>query len=81
MLVTFQLIPDKEKLFAEVRQIELNLSDLDRKLKLAETRAEARQSRPGLELVRDEPYEGVCEEIRKLQHMIRLMQDKLIDAR
>lgn len=64
-----------------MRQIELNLSDLDRKLKLAETRAEARQSRPGLELVRDEPYEGVCEEILKLQHMIRLMQDKLIDAR
>ncbi|KAI5737324.1 hypothetical protein M8J76_012338 [Diaphorina citri] len=75
------LIPDKEKLHAEVRQLEINIEDLDRKLKLAETRAEARLYRPGLELVRDEPYEGLTGEVLSLRNMLRQMTDKLAAAR
>ncbi|KAL1458308.1 hypothetical protein WDU94_008469 [Cyamophila willieti] len=75
------LISDKEKILGEVRQLEINLEDLARKLKLAETRSEARLYRPGLELVRDDPYEGLCEEIGRLRNLTRNMKDKLTAAR
>ena len=69
------------RLEAECRALEDAIRDKINPLKLAMTRAENRQERPGIELCYDDPQMGLCAEISELKGTMSALEQKLKEAR
>lgn len=68
---------EMEKCLNEIKTLEQAFRDKTDNLKLAETRLENRAQRSGKELVLDEPYEGLCQEVYELRKIRKILSDKI----
>jgi len=64
------------KLRNEIDELKRCSAHHDATLKCAETRQEERNMRPGTELVKDTPHEGLLEEIIELRQTLRELELK-----
>lgn len=62
---------ENDVLMEDIRGLKQAISDKDKPLEVAETRAENRTYRPRVELCRDEPHEGIARERNELQNTVR----------
>lgn len=65
-----------KRCMSEIDQIQKSLDDNKDTLKLAETRLENRTYRSGMELVLDDVYEGLSDEITKLREIRSILNEK-----
>lgn len=72
---------EMEKCMNEILQLEEAYRQKSDVLKLAETRLENRTARSGMELCNDEPYHGLCDEVKKLRDTRRILMDQLNSAK
>lgn len=72
---------EMEKCIQEIQTLEQALREKRDALKLAETRLENRAQRSGMELCCDEVYRGLCDEVNQLRLTMRLLADKLNNAK
>lgn len=61
----------------EIQNLEQALRDKTDAQKLAETRLENRAQRSGMELCCDEPYHGLCDEVKQLRSTRQQLTDKI----
>lgn len=65
------------KCLHEIQMLEQALREKLDALKLAETRLENRAQRSGMELCCDEPYDGLCDEVKQLRQTRKTLQAQI----
>lgn len=72
-----QMKEEMTKCLHEIQMLEQALREKLDALKLAETRLENRAQRSGMELCCDEPYDGLCDEVKQLRQTRKTLQAQI----
>lgn len=70
-----------ERAICEIKVLEQSLRDKTDGCKLAQTRLENRAQRAGKELVLDEPYFKLVDEVNKLDKIRKALQDQIVASK
>ena len=80
-MLVFQLKEDMCRLRGEIHELECAMRDKEPPQQLAETRLETRKYRPNCEFVKDEPMQGLSDEIRQVQRTRTELHNQLNRAK